>query len=50
MTEAQPLVDQAHGIASQPPSSRGFARSMRDNAIGIFPPQAFDEEVVFRIV
>jgi hypothetical protein len=45
-----PLVDPAHGIASQPPSSRGFARSLRDNAIGIFPPQAFDEEVVFRKV
>ena len=50
MNEAQPLVDQAHGIASQPPASRGFARSMRDNAIGIFPPQAFDEEVVLRKV
>jgi cytochrome P450 len=50
MTEAQPLVDQAHGIASQPPSSRGFARSIRDNAIGIFPPQAFEEGVVFRKV
>ena len=50
MTEAQSPVDPAHGIASQPPSSRGFARSLRDNAIGIFPPQAFDEEVVFRKV
>jgi cytochrome P450 len=50
MTEAQPLVDPARGIASQPSSSRGFARSMLDNAIGIFPPEAFDEEVVFRKV
>jgi unspecific monooxygenase len=50
MTETQPLVDPAHGIESQLPSSRGFARSLRDNAIGIFPPQAFDEEVVFRTV
>jgi cytochrome P450 len=50
MSEAQPLVDPAHGIASRPPSSRGFARSLRDNAIAIFPPQAFDEEVVFRKV
>jgi cytochrome P450 len=50
MTEAQPLVDPAPGLTSQPPSSRGFARSSRDNAIGIFPPQAFDEEVVFRKV
>src|SRR5271169_5918646 len=50
MTEAQSPVDPAHSIASQPSSSRGFARSLRDNAIGIFPPQAFDEEVVFRKV
>ena len=50
MTEAQPLVDPAPDLTSQPPSSRGFARSLRDNAIGIFPPQAFDEEVVFRKV
>ena len=50
MSEAQPLVDPAHGIASRPPSSRDFARSLRDNAIGIFPPQAFEEEVVFRKV
>jgi cytochrome P450 len=50
MTEAQSPVDPAHGIASQRPSSRGFARSLRDNAIGMFPPQAFDEEAVFRKV
>ena len=50
MTEEQPLVDPAPGLTSQPPSSRGFARSLRDNAIGIFPPQAFEEEVVFRKV
>jgi cytochrome P450 len=50
MTEAQPLVDPAPDLTSQPPSSRGFVRSLRDNAIGIFPPQAFDEEVVFRKV
>jgi cytochrome P450 len=50
MTEAPPLVDQAHGIASQPPLSRGFARSMRDNAIGVFPAQAFEEKVGFRKV
>jgi cytochrome P450 len=50
MTEAQSPVDPAHGVASQPPSARDIARSLRDNAIGIFPPQAFDEEVVFRNV
>jgi cytochrome P450 len=50
MIEAQPLVGPAPGVASQPPSSRDFARSLRDNAIGIFPPQAFEEEVVFRKV
>src|SRR5271155_1211047 len=48
MTEAQPLVDPAPDLTSQLPSSRGFARSLRENAIGIFPPEAFDEEVVFR--
>jgi cytochrome P450 len=31
-------------------STSGFARSLRDNAIGIFPPQAFEEEIVFRQV
>ena len=50
MSEAQFPADPAHSIASHPPSSRGFARSLRNNAIGIFPPQAFDEEVVFRKV
>jgi cytochrome P450 len=38
----------APGASTETPSSRGFARSMRDNALGIFPPQAFEEEVVFR--
>jgi len=50
VTEAQPLLSPATGGATEPPSSRGFARSLRDNAIGIFPPQAFEEEVVFRRV
>ena len=50
MSEAQPLSSAAAGGPAEPPSSRGFARSLRDNAIGIFPPQAFEEEVVFRRV
>ena len=29
-------------------SSRGIARLLRDNALGIFPPEAFTEEVVHR--
>ena len=48
MTEAQPLIGPQPGAAGRPPSSRGFVRSMRDNALGIFPPQAFEEDVVFR--
>ena len=48
MTEAQPIASEASAGRAEAPSSRGFARSMRDNALGIFPPQAFEEEVVFR--
>jgi cytochrome P450 len=49
MTDAEPLVDgPARSAATPPPSWRGFARSMRDNALDIFPAQAFEEDVVFR--
>jgi unspecific monooxygenase len=47
MTEAQPLPSQAGGRIDAP-SWRGFARSMRDNGLNAFPPQAFEEDVVFR--
>ena len=51
MTEAQPLSSSsAPDGRAEPPSARNFARSLRDNAIGIFPPQAFEEDVVFRRV
>jgi cytochrome P450 len=50
MTEAQHLSSAAAAHRVEPPSSRDFARSLRDNAIGIFPPQAFEEDVVFRRV
>ncbi|HEY3911788.1 MAG TPA: cytochrome P450 [Stellaceae bacterium] len=48
MIEAQPLVGPAPGAATDTPSSRGFTRSMRTNAISIFPPEAFEQDVVFR--
>ncbi len=52
MTEVQPLLSPATGDRPErllsPPSSRGFARSLRDNALGIFPPQAFEQDVVLR--
>jgi unspecific monooxygenase len=53
VSEAQPLQHPTSAAGEgrpEPPSARGFARSLRDNAIGIFPPQAFEEDVVFRRV
>ena len=38
MTEAQSPLSPAADIRAEPPSSRRLARSLRDNAIGIFPP------------
>jgi cytochrome P450 len=48
MTETQPLLPQAAVGRSDAPSWRGFARSMRDNGLNAFPPEAFEEDVVFR--
>jgi cytochrome P450 len=48
MTEAQPLPSPAIGSRVDAPSWRGFARSMRDNGLNAFPPEAFEEDVVFR--
>jgi cytochrome P450 len=50
VTGAQPLFSSAGAGPAEQPTSRGFARSLHDNAIGIFPPQAFEEDVVFRRV
>jgi cytochrome P450 len=48
MTEAQPLPSQPVGGRIDAPSWRGFARSMRDNGLNAFPPEAFEQDVVFR--
>lgn len=48
MSEAQSLLSPSAGSRTEPPSSTQFARSLRVNAISIFPPQAFEEEVVYR--
>ena len=48
MSEAQPLLSPAADTRAEPSSSSQIARSLRDNAISIFPPEAFEEEVVFR--
>jgi cytochrome P450 len=48
MTEARPLFTPAAVVAAKAPSSRDIARSLRANAIGIFPPEAFEQDVVFR--
>jgi cytochrome P450 len=50
VSEAQPLFSSAADAPTGASSSRGFARSLHVNAIGIFPPEAFEEEVVFRRV
>ncbi len=48
MSEAQPLYSPAGPSRAEPPSSTEFARSLRVNAISIFPPEAFEEEIVYR--
>src|SRR5271169_6133011 len=48
MTEAQLLPSPAIGSRVDAPSWRGFARSMRDNGLNAFPPEAFEEDVVSR--
>ena len=53
MSEAQPLRHPPSAATEErpeSPSARGFTRSLRDNAIGIFPPHAFEEDVVIRRV
>jgi cytochrome P450 len=47
LTEAQTFSGSPPGGGAEP-SSRVMARSLRDNAIRIFPPEAFEEEVVYR--
>ncbi len=50
MSEAQTISSSTADGQAERPSSRKLARSLRDNAIGIFPPAAFEEEIVFRRV
>ena len=48
MSQAQPAFSPPAAPPEASPSARGFVRSLRNDAIGIFPPEAFEEEVVFR--
>ena len=48
MTEAQPLVLSTPHAAAGAPSGRVIAKALRDNAILVFPPEAFEEDVVRR--
>ena len=50
MSEAHTPFSPAADRPAEPPSGRDYARALRGNAIGIFPPQAFEEDVVFRRV
>ena|SRR5215472_12220313 len=48
MTEVPPLVLSTPHAPSGALSGRVIAKALRDNAILAFPPEAFDEEVVYR--
>ena len=48
MTEAQAVLPTTPRAPSGPQSARVVARAMRENGIASFPPQAFEEDVVFR--
>ena len=48
MSEAQPLVVETPHAPSGALSGRAIAKALRDNALLAFPPEAFEEEVVYR--
>ena len=48
MTEAQAVLPTTPRAPTGPQSARVVARAMRENGIASFPPQAFEEDVVFR--
>ena len=50
VSEASTLAAMPPGEPGATPASHGFARSLRDNALGIFPPEAFEQDVVLRKV
>ena len=48
MTEAQSLVSSPPRAPADTQSGRAIAKMLRENALLAFPPQAFEDEVVFR--
>jgi cytochrome P450 len=48
VTEAQALVCSTPRASVDPQSGRVIARMLRENALLAFPPQAFEDDVVFR--
>jgi cytochrome P450 len=48
VTEAPALVPATARTPTGRPSGRDVARAMRENGIASFPPQAFEDDVVFR--
>jgi unspecific monooxygenase len=50
MSDAQPLTPAAHEIPAVPPptTAAGGVASLQDNALGLFGPEAFEEDVVYR--
>ena len=48
MTEPQALGPSTPRAPAGTPSARVIARALRDNALLAFPPQAFEDDVVFR--
>jgi len=48
VTEAQPLVLATPQAPAGTPSGRVIAKALRDNALLAFPPEAFEEDVVYR--
>jgi len=50
VTEAQPLFSPLPDRSAEPPAPGNLVRSLRNNVIGIFPPEAYEEDVVFRRV
>jgi cytochrome P450 len=48
VSEAQPLVVETPHATSGALSGRVIAKALRDNALLAFPPEAFEEEVVYR--
>ena len=48
MTQAQPLLPAAPCAPSGPLTGRVIAKALRENALTAFPPEAFEDEVVYR--